>query len=80
MPVWLPIRWFKPTYGVTSRMVFCEPPGISKGCAHGVMTPFTKVDVVRDKSCFAVIDGKGVDQGHRQQAMEMTIAKAKKTA
>lgn len=42
------------------------------------MTPFTKVDVVRDKSCFAVIDGKeGVGQVIAKQAMEMTIAKAK---
>ena len=38
---------------------------------HGVMTPFTKVDVVRDKSCFAVIDGKeGVGQVIAKQDAE----------
>lgn len=45
---------------------------------HGVMTPVTKPDTVRDKSCFAVIDGKeGVGQVIAKRAMETAIAKAK---
>ena len=45
---------------------------------HGVMTPVTCPEIVRDRNCFAVVDGKeGVGQIIAKQAMEMAIAKAK---
>jgi len=45
---------------------------------HGVMSPATAIDVIRDKGCIAVIDGKdGVGQVVAERAMRMAIAKAK---
>ncbi len=45
---------------------------------QGVMTPATKIDIVRNKSCLAVVDGNdGVGQVVAKQSMEMAIAKAK---
>ena len=45
---------------------------------HGVMSPVTAVDVVRDKGCLAVLDGKdGVGQVVAERAMRMAIAKAR---
>ena len=45
---------------------------------HGVMSPVTAIDVVRDKGCMAVIDGKeSVGQVVAKRAMEMAIGKAK---
>lgn len=45
---------------------------------HGVMSPVTAIDIVRDKGCLAVIDGRdGVGQVVAERAMRMAIAKAK---
>lgn len=45
---------------------------------HGVMSPVTAIDVVSDRRCVAVIDGKeGVGQVIAERAMRMAIAKAK---
>jgi LDH2 family malate/lactate/ureidoglycolate dehydrogenase len=45
---------------------------------HGVMSPVTEIDVIRDKGCLAVLDGKeGVGQVVAKQAMDLAIAKAK---
>ena len=45
---------------------------------HGVMSPVTAIDVVRDKGCLAVIDGKeGVGQVVIDHATRLAIAKAK---
>jgi LDH2 family malate/lactate/ureidoglycolate dehydrogenase len=45
---------------------------------RGVMSPVTAVDVIRDKGCLAVLDGKdGVGQVVAMQAMKTAIAKAR---
>lgn len=45
---------------------------------QGVMSPATAIEVVRDKGCLAVIDGKdGVGQVIAERATRMAIAKAK---
>jgi len=45
---------------------------------HGVMSAVTAVDVVRDKGCVAVIDGKdGIGQVVVERATRLAIAKAK---
>jgi LDH2 family malate/lactate/ureidoglycolate dehydrogenase len=45
---------------------------------HGVMTPHTAVETVRDRRCCAVLDGKdGIGQVIAKQAMDLAIAKAK---
>lgn len=45
---------------------------------HGVMSPVTEIEVVRDKGCLAVLDGKeGVGQVVAKRAMDLAIAKAK---
>ena len=45
---------------------------------HGVMTPHTATEAIRDRRCFAVLDGKdGIGQVIAKQAMEMAITKAR---
>lgn len=45
---------------------------------HGVMTPVTTIETIREKGCLAVLDGKdGIGQVVAKQAMELAIAKAK---
>jgi LDH2 family malate/lactate/ureidoglycolate dehydrogenase len=45
---------------------------------HGVMSPVTAVEAIRDKGCLAVLDGKdGVGQVVAERAMRMAIAKAR---